>query len=197
MTPDKEIYGFLSMALVLLSGGAYLYSILTNKTKPHAFTWVLWTLLTGVIAAAQVAGHAGAGAWATTLTASLGMIIVVFAFTRGERHITRGDWITFILGLGAIPLWYITKNPLSAAIVATSIDVIAYYPTFRKSYSKPGEEMILSYILGNIRHVLSILAMDVTSATTLLYPLVVFAVNTALIGMLTWRRLTISRRTQR
>jgi len=93
--------------------------------------------------------------------------------------------------LSAIPLWYYTKNPLAAVIIATIIDVLAYYPTFRKSYLKPKEEMIFSYIVSNAKHIMSLFAMSGYSMTTVLYPVALFIMNGALIGMLALRRVRL------
>ena len=185
---DKDTFGYLSLILAVVSLAPYLYSVIAGKTKPHVFTWVIWTLTTSLTAAAQYAGHAGSGAWATVLTALLTGAITLLAFTRGVKTITRSDWVTFIFGLSAIPLWYYTNEPLIAAVIAMTIDALAYYPTFRKSYRKPWEEMIYLYVACNIMHTTSFFAMEKYSLTTLLYPTTVLLINTALIAMLTWRR---------
>ena len=191
---DKISLGYFSLFLVVLGGAPYLWSILANKTKPHAFTWLVWTLITAIAAAAQFAGHAGPGAWGTALTAALCSIILVLAFTwRGERTYTRGDWISLVLALSSIPLWYLTKSALVASIAATGIDVLAYYPNFRKSWAKPHEEMIVSYVITNLKHLISIMATVEYSVTTLVYPVTIFTVNAALVVMLTLRRARLKR----
>jgi hypothetical protein len=185
---DKNLMGYLSLAFVVLSGVPYVHSILKGRTKPHVFTHVIWGLLAAIACAAQYSGNAGPGAWAAGLSAAFSFGTAALSFSHGEREITRSDWITFMAGLSAIPLWYFTANPLVAVILATSIDALGYYPTFRKSYKKPSEEMTLAYIISNLKHIASFFAMTEYSATTLLYPGVLFMMNSALIFMLTWRR---------
>jgi hypothetical protein len=185
---DKILYGYLSLFFVALSGLPYIFSVWAGKTRPHLFTWIIWTLVTAIAAAAQYAGHAGPGAWAATLSALFCLATTLLAITHGERTITFTDWIAFIVGLSAIPLWYFTDNPLTAVLIATLIDLAAYYPTFRKSYIRPQEEMIFSYAVSNVKHIASIAALAVYSLTTVFYPAVLLAANTALIIMLVWRR---------
>jgi hypothetical protein len=50
---SKDIFGYLSLVFVVLSGVPYIWSILIGKTKPHVFTWLLWFLLSAVAAVAQ------------------------------------------------------------------------------------------------------------------------------------------------
>ena len=185
---DKILYGYLSLFFAVLSGAPYLLSVLARKTKPHIFTHVIWGLVAAIAAAAQYAGHAGPGAWAAGLSALFSLATAALASTHGEKTITRSDWAAFVAGLGIIPIWYYTNEPLTATILATLIDGFAYYPTFRKSYAKPREEMIFSYVVSNAKHTASLFAMVEYSATTLLYPLVLFTLNAALIVMLALRR---------
>lgn len=186
---DKTTFGYVSIALTFLSGAPYIISILRGHTKPHLFTYVLWTIMMAIAAAGQVAAHAGAGAWASIVGAIFCLLILLLSFKHGEKSITRSDWVSLLVGLMAIPLWYITADPLPAVLLVTLIDVAAYIPTFRKSYLKPHEEMVFSHVASNVKHVFSILAMQEMSLTTLVYPSVLFLMNSALIGMLLWRRM--------
>ena len=50
--------------------GAYLYykDMFSGLTKPHIFTWFIWTLLTGIAFAGQLAGGGGLGSWVMGVT---------------------------------------------------------------------------------------------------------------------------------
>ena len=185
---DKNVMGYLSLLFVVLSGAPYLYFVLKGRTKPHLFTWIIWGLLTGMAAAAQYAGNAGPGAWAAGLSAVFSILTALLCVSHGERNITRSDWIAFLAGLGGIPLWYVTASPLIAVIWVTGIDALGYYPTFRKSYRRPKEEMAFSYVISNVKHIASLFAMTTYSLTTVFYPAVLFVMNSALIFMLIVRR---------
>jgi hypothetical protein len=184
----KDLLGYLSVFFTLLSGVPYIFSVLKGRTKPHVFTWIIWALLSAIAAAAQYTGNAGPGAWATECSATVSLVIAVLSFSHGERDITLTDWVAFAGGLTAILLWYLTSNPLMGSLLATASDASGYYPTFRKSYKKPKEEMILSYVASNMKHVASICAMTIYSATTLAYPVIIFGMNCGLIFLLIWRR---------
>ena len=190
---DKNLFGYLSLGIAALSLIPYVASVLARKTKPHIFTWVIWSLVCSISGAAQYAAHAGPGAWATYLTAAFSILITCLSWSHGEKLITRGDWVTFLVGLSAIPLWYMTKTPLIAALIAAAIDVVAIYPTFRKSYIKPREEMVFLYVIANIKHTASFFAMQDYSITTLAYPASAAIVNVVMVLMLVWRRAQLAR----
>ncbi len=106
----------------------------------------------------------------------------------GERTITRGDWLAMSLSLLAVIPWLFTRNPLWSVILITMIDVVAYYPTVRKSWNKPQEESMTTYALSSLEYGLSVPAMRTANLTTLLYPLAIIVSNTVLISICLWRR---------
>jgi hypothetical protein len=137
----KDVFGLLSVVLSVVSYVPYARSIFVANTKPHAFTWLVWGAVMAIAFVAQLYDKAGAGSWATGLSAAFCLGIGVVAVFRGEKHITIGDWIALLVTLIAIPLWVVTSDPLWSVLLVTGIDAVAYYPTFRKSYAKPDEEL--------------------------------------------------------
>ena len=115
-------------------------------------------------------------------------IIAALTFRRGEKHITKSDWIAFIAALAAILVWLFTKEPLWAVVLITMIDSLAFYPTFRKSYIKPHEETVMTWWVNSIKFVFALLALEQVSLVTALYPSYLVLANGALAAMLIWRR---------
>ncbi len=189
----KDFWGFLSLIFVVVATVPYLRSVRRGRTNPHLFSWIIWGLMTGIAAAAQVVGHAGPGAWAAIFAAIQCFVVIGFCFKSGDRDITRSDWIALAAGLGAIPLWVETRDPLPAVLWVTFIDAIGYSPTFRKFYAKPAEERTSYYAITNLKHLASLCAMTTYSMTTIFYPAVLFTMNTAFIVMLLWRRARLAR----
>jgi hypothetical protein len=189
----KDIFGLLSLILSVVSYVPYLRSIFAAKTRPHAFTWLIWGAVMAIAFVAQLSGRGGAGSWATGLSAAFCLSIGVVALFRGEKHITRGDWIAFLVTLLAIPLWVVTSDPLWSVLLVTGIDAVAYYPTFRKSYSKPDEELAFKYVLTVIRYLFSLLALEHYTLVTSVYQLVSILMEMAIVGLLIWRRAAIKR----
>src|SRR3989344_7062194 len=140
MPDSKTLLGILATVIGIIGYIPYFVDIFRGKTKPHVFSWFVWTLLTSIAFFAQVAGDAGPGAWVTGLTAMVCLVITLLAFTRGEKEITRLDWMSFVGALLGIILWIKNQDPLPSVILVTLVDAIAFIPTFRKSYHKPNEE---------------------------------------------------------
>lgn len=185
---NKEFYGLLSAVLTLVGYFPYLQNIIKGKTRPHIFSWVIWTMLSGIVFFAQLAKGAGPGAWNTGIACAICIAIVALTIWQGDRSITRSDWISFLLGLTGIPIWRLTNDPTGAVIMATLVYAAAYYPTFRKSFQKPQEETLFAYGVSILRSILSLVAMQVSTVATLLFPLAVSVMNIAFISMVLFRR---------
>jgi hypothetical protein len=188
----KEYLGYISLVIAFSSYAPYIRSVLIKQTKPHVFSWIIWGVLTSIGFFAQYSKGAGPGAWATGFVACGCFIVALLAIKEGEKNITKGDTMMFIAALMAIPAWYFTKEPLTAVILITIIDAIGgYYPTLRKSYYNPLEEMMTTYVLGIIQIIISLCALENYSLTTMLYPVFVAFANGGLIVLVLWRRSVI------
>jgi len=188
MTDYKILLGGTAAALSVVSYLPYIVNILKNKTKPHAFSWLAWSVLTGIGFTAQVVKHGGAGAWPTGTAAFMCMVIFLLSIAKGQRNFTFFDWSALSIALIAIALWVLTDDPLLSVVLVIIADLIAYLPTFRKSYFRPHEETASLYIVECFRFILSIFALESLSLTTWLYPASVIATNASFVAMLFVRR---------
>ena len=187
MSP-KEIIGGLAVMVGMIAQGLYLWHIFRRTIKPHIFSWVIWGLLGLIGFAAQVAANAGPGCWAMGVSSALCLVIASAGLFYGEKSITRGDWICFILLLSAIPAWMATNNPLWAVIIVSAIDTGAFYPTFRKSWMAPHQESAASFLLYALQTLLSLAALESFTWTTALYPATILTMNIILTSTLFCRR---------
>jgi hypothetical protein len=90
-------------------------------------------------------------------------------------------------------LWTITKDPLSAVVIAAIVDCVAFIPTFRKAYLRPAEESLSVFSFDIAKFALSIAALGVLSPTTALFPAVSGAANVIFVTMVLLRRRRLSR----
>jgi hypothetical protein len=181
--------GMLSVGAMACSRTGYFTAIFRGKTHPHVFSWFIWGTISGIGFAALVAEGAGAGSWARGFGSATCFLVVLLGFFTGEKNITRGDWITFAAALSAIPLWVVTRTPFWSVVIVCCIDTAGYYPTVRKSWRKPREEMAASYLFSCLGAVLSLAAIEQYNPSTWLYPLTLSFSNGAMwLFLLTRRR---------
>ncbi|MBV9159175.1 MAG: hypothetical protein JO019_01095, partial [Candidatus Kaiserbacteria bacterium] len=163
-------------------------SIYRGETKPHVFTWVAFALLDAIVFAAQVTHGAGPGAWAIALGTTMCAIVAVASIKVGHLKIKPGDWVAFAGALIGIALWAITSDPLYAVVLAALVNLIAIYPTARKSYEHPESESTTVWSIDIFRYLCSIAALDTVSLTTALFPAAIVFGNSALVLIILIRR---------
>jgi hypothetical protein len=174
MLPTFDIKTIISSIAVILTFVGYIPYIrdtLSKKTTPHVYTWFIWGLVTAIAYGLQVSGGAGVGSWVTLAVVFVSFLIFVLGMRNGKKDITSSDTIFFILSIFALLLWLVAKQPVLSVVLVSTIDILGFIPTIRKSWNKPYSETLISYEINTFRHGLSILALQQYSIVTWLYPL--------------------------
>jgi len=138
--------------------------------------------------AAQWSKGAGPGAWYVGFSTLLCFAVAALAIKRGEQNITISDSIAFVIALTGIVLWYATEDPLWAVALASLIDILACYPTLRKTYLKPHEEAVFMYAMAAFRAALSLPALVSYSLVTVLFPATLVFTSSLIALTILWRR---------
>ena len=185
----KVFFSASSIILTFIAFAPYVLSIYQRKTKPHVFSWVIWSLTTLIVFFAQLEAKGGLGAWPTGVSGVITLWIASLAFLKsGDTSVSRTDWAFFLCALVSLPIWFFTSDPLSAVIVLTTVDLLGFGPTLQRAYHFPHEENILFFSLFIFRNILSIFALERFSWTTILFPLLVAMGCVVLVAVVWWRR---------
>lgn len=166
----------------------YIRDTLKGATKPHPFTYIIWALIGAITFVAQVVNDAGPGAWAMSIPVLFGIVIALLSIKKGERTITKRDWLCLIGALVAIIIWRLTDDAFYAVLIVIVINTLAFIPTFGKAYWKPHEETASSYALGVLRSLISIPALAAFNTVTLLPLVHHILINAIFVTMLLMRR---------
>ena len=193
MSP-QELLGIAAMILGLIGYAPYLQSIFAGKTKPHAFSWLVWAIIMSIAFAIQVSSYAGAGAWVTGAQAVFCLVIFLLALVQGERSFPLFDWLALTAALLALLLWIVAKNPILSIILLSLTDTAGFLPTYRKGFQKPFEDSISVFAMSAIAYIFSILALESFSLTTWLYPATLILTNTMCVTLLLVRRKYVQQR---
>ena len=195
MTYDYHaLVSVLSLVFGAIGYTLYFRSIFAGVTKPHIFTWVTYAIIDSIVFVAQVLKGAGPGAWALAFSVCACVLVSIIALKKGEKQITVGDWACFLGAFVAIGFWLLTSNPLVAVVIAALINVLALVPTFRKSYLRPQEESLSTWIADIFKYGLSLFALVSFNLTTALFPAAIVACNSVLVAMILIRRRQLAAR---
>ena len=188
----KTVAALLSSALSIGGSVFYLYEVFKGRTKPHVYTWLIWTL-TAIIAAASIWTGGGGLILSVTMTIVVLLCFTTFltSFWYGTKNITRGDTFSLLVALFAIFVWVGLKNPVLALFISVSIDMVGYWPTYRKSYTEPWSEGILPWIIYTLAPLASLFAVLEYNVLTVTYSSATLTANLLLIILLLIRRKSI------
>lgn len=192
MTLDnKTTFAVIAM---LINAGCfinYVRSILQHKTKPHAYTWLIWCITQGTAVAAIWYGNGGWGAWALIVSTIFVALVFLLSLRYGTRNITRSDTAILFFALLAIVVWWQLDNPYLAVAMVSIIDVIGYIPSWRKSISAPWSEAVSSWIASPVGYIFAMLALMEYNFLTLTYPVLLVLANLILVTICLYYRRTI------
>ena len=180
----KIILGAAAALLALISSAIYVADIFRGNSKPHTYTWLVWSIVTSIAFFGQWNAGGGPGSWATGVAAVLTTFILLLSLKGGygTKDITRFDFLCLILALIAILPWLIAKNALWSVLLATAIDLIAFIPTMRKTWHAPRSESLGSMYVDAVKHSLSIYSMNSYSLINVIYPAGVLVTKAIIIG---------------
>ncbi len=190
----KLVAAVVSPALGIIGFIPYFYGIYKGTTKPHVFTWLIWTLTLGI---ANLSIWTGGGGLVLSIgiavSVVLSFITMLLSIKYGTRNITRSDMIALIVALVAIGVWIGLDNPVLALLLATSIDIVGYWPTFRKSFIEPWSEALSSWILYTAAPALTLFSLLEYNVLTMTYSAATLIINGLLVALLLVRRQGVQR----
>lgn len=167
----KEILALAATMLIIVAYIPYIKDTLKAKTVPHVYSWLVSALVTFIAFGIQLSEGARWGALPTFIAAIAGFIVFALSLKSRNSVVTRADTVFFIGTLVAVVLWLIADQPLLSILLIASIDILAFVPTFRKSWKRPDQETVSMYAINAVRFSFAALAVQNYSLITLLYPL--------------------------
>src|SRR6185369_15973247 len=113
----KVLLGVCSLVVASIGYVPYIRDILARKTRPHAYSWLVWAALAVVGFGIQVQGKGGPGAWLLGLTVVATVLIFVLSLRYGHKDIQIADKISLFVAAIAFVFWVVTNQPLTAAVL--------------------------------------------------------------------------------
>lgn len=184
----KTIISIIAVLLTFIGYAPYIRDIFNGKTRPHLFSWFIWSITTGIVYALQVSAGAGVGSWVTLCLILIFILVFCIGLKNGNRDIRKIDIVFLIFALLAIPLWLVIKQPVISIILLATIDMLGFAPTIRKSWNDPYSETLSLYTITTFRHALTIFALEKLNLITMLYPITWVIANAVFSILLIARR---------
>jgi hypothetical protein len=188
MTDYKIIFGYTAAIISVASYIPYYKSIFSGKTKPHAFTWLIWSILSSTAFFAQFLNQAGPGSWVTGVTALTCFGVFVLSLFKGYKDFVLFDYFALAGAAVALVAWYLQKDPTLSVILVAIVDNLGFLPTFRKSYINPFTENLVIYKWSIVKYIFAFFAFESYTFVTLIFPISLVFFNIFFVLMVYYRR---------
>jgi len=167
----------ISSILAIINILPYVRDVIKRKTKPRIVSWFNWSLLTGIASAASFSDHQYASAILTLFGCLETLTIVILGLRYGDRKFEAFDLFCQVGALVGIILWVVFNSPSIAIIATITIDFIATLPTLKHSWVKPGEETAITFFLGSLAAVFTLMAAKDHMITAIAFPIYLVVTN--------------------
>jgi hypothetical protein len=154
-----HICGVLSAVLPLWAIVPYVRSILRGRTKPHQFSWLIFTIMSGITLASQLASGAGASALLFAVFFFDELVVLLLSFKYGVKGTSRFDRLLLTLSLFTILIWIVTRDTTLAVWLTAAIDIPATTMTVLKVRKDHGSEAAGPWIIASVACIFSILTL--------------------------------------
>ena len=186
---DLKLLSALVVACMLVAATIpYVLDMLKGNTKPHLYTWLVWFVTGAIGTAGLIYGGGGYPVYTMALGTMMCFLLFILSFRYGTHDIRMSDTVALVVCAIAILFWVGLNNPLWSVILGISIDIIAYWPTLRKTYVEPWSESLVSWIMWIFAPIFSILALEAYNVFTLINYVPIFFVNLLFLGICLARR---------
>jgi hypothetical protein len=184
----KETLAVIAALLAVAGNLPYLWDILKERVRPHPYTWLVWSIVSGIVLFGQIAKGAGIGALPTAASEIFTILIFLFSLKYGFKGITKTDTVFLFCALFGIALWIYTNDPTYSVIIAVTIDVIAFVPTLRKTWADPATETPILYSSNVLRHILALFSLQTYNIATTLHSIAMIGTNTLMTAIILFHK---------
>ena len=180
----KETLAVIAAFVAFAGNIPYLRDAINKRVTPHPYTWLVWSIVSGITLFGQIAKGAGIGALPTAVAEAFTVAIFLYSLQYGFKNVVKSDnYFLAAALLGLVP-WAITKDPTISVVIAVSIDLVAFTPTIRKTWRKPETETPALYGANVLRHVLTLLSLKSYNIATMLHSIAMILTNSIMTSII-------------
>jgi hypothetical protein len=165
----------------------YLADVWSGDDQPRAVSWVTWSVLGGIGAAAAFSGHRQMPAVVLTAACSIECAAVaVLTVARSKRRwqLARLDAACAVGVAAGLVSLTLLSSPVLATSVAVLTDFVGAVPTLKHAWDAPGEETCSTYVLFGVAGGITLAAGNLAEFTAVAYPAYLLVFNASVAAVI-------------
>lgn len=188
----KEVIAVIATILAFVGNISYLKDVVRGVVRPHPYTWFIWSIVSMTTFLGGLAKGAGIGALPTGVAEGFTIIIFLFSlkylFKKEAGHIRTVDHYFLAACLIGLVPWALTKDPTISVVIVVLIDIVAFIPTLRKTWSHPETERPLLYKMNVARHILTLFSLQTYNIATTFHSIAMICTNAVMTAFIKRKR---------
>jgi hypothetical protein len=182
------VFGLLAGVTSLLAIVPYVRDVLRGTTHPHRGSWLIWTVLSLVALASQLADGATWSIVMVVVQALITGVVFTLSIWRGVGGVSRSDLaIIAVAGLGVVA-WAVSSTPVIATSSTIFADMLGIGLMTPKTWRDPRSETFTTYVLGGVSGVLGAFAVGKLDVSLLIFPIWIAVASTVIAATIAARR---------
>ena len=179
MTGALETLGLFSGFLAIIAAVPYIRDILKGQTCPERISWLIWSSLSVIALASQLAQGSTWGLGVTVGDTLATISIFGLSIKYGVGGWTKRDITALVVALAGLGAWLVSRQPITALLAVVVADLSGSVLTIRKAYESPETETLSMWVLVALSGVLGAISVGREDLRFLVYPLYLAATNGA------------------
>ncbi|HSW98209.1 MAG TPA: hypothetical protein VLF71_00030 [Candidatus Saccharimonadales bacterium] len=159
MHPFVLACAIISTVLAVYCVIPYVLSIIRGQTKPHQFTWLIFTIMNGIVMVSQFLEGARASVVISVIFFLSSGLELGLSFKYGVRNSSKYDRLLLGAALLTIIAWLLTRNNALAIWLTVLIDVFATTMLVLKIKKHPGSEPFWLWFIATMAFVFTCLSL--------------------------------------
>ncbi len=163
----------------LLAAFAYIGSMFRGGAKPNRISWLMWAIAPFIATAAARSNGVGWAVLPVFMAGFSPFLIFTASFLTNKAYwkLSNFDYICGGLSGMALVLWYLTKDPNVAIVLAIASDGLATIPTLIKAWRRPETESIWPFVTGVFGALSSLAVATLWTFSEYAFPIYLLIVN--------------------
>ncbi len=177
MLPQYFVY--LTIFTSIFAGSFYLRAMWRGQAKPNLVSWLVWVLAPVSAGLVSISLGAGESSVPIFMAAFTPLCVVILGLYKKSAHWKAStlDYVCLALSLISLLSFIILKTGTLATTFAILADLIAFVPTYIKSYKAPESENLGPYLSGLFNPFISVATLSAITFNTAGFALYLFLGN--------------------
>ena len=184
-----SIAGKLAGIISLSAYVPYILSILRKETKPNRASWIIWAIVSSIIALSYREAGASYAFLAPVGYVVGSTIVFILSIKYGVGGWTPFDRKCLIGAAISLVLWKIFDSPMSALLINLLINLLGTMPTARKAWYQPQTESKVAWSLFSLGSIVNLFAVENWTFSMAVYPVsMIFLIGIVTVPVLWTKR---------